>query len=521
MPLPWRSHKAVSDTAGAANGSIIIRAEGVNKDFGGVLVLKDIHLDVRRGEILGIIGENGAGKSTLMKIFSGIYPPSSGRIFVEGRETRIESAIDARRLGISLVPQEFNLIRDLPVYNNVFLGAELRTRLGLLDKEEMRRRTRALLADLSVSIDPEARIEAMSAAEKQMVEICKALAFEARVIIMDEPTTMLTKYEIEILFNLVVKLRANGMTVIYISHKLKEVKALCDRVVVLRDGVIVLDSPTASVSVMEMAQRMVGRELSSIFPAKRVPDAEIVFEARGVTVPGVIGDVSFTLHRGEILGLAGLVGAGRTEVAETVLGLRRKSTGQFLRGGAPVSLEAPSDAVAAGISYLSEDRQGAGIVTGFSVLKNITLVSLARYCRSVLGLVDNTAERTKVQGYVDSFRIKTESLDKRLENLSGGNQQKVSLAKSIDTEPDILIVDEPTRGVDVQAKHEIYRFINDLVGKGISCILISSELEEIIGMCNRVAVMRDGKIVGTLEGADINEEEIMFYATGAREEAAS
>ncbi|MGA2547159.1 MAG: sugar ABC transporter ATP-binding protein [Rectinemataceae bacterium] len=502
-------------------GDIILRAEGINKDFGGVFVLKDINLDVRRGEILGIIGENGAGKSTLMKIFSGIYQPTSGHILVEGRKVRIESAIDARELGISLVPQEFNLIRDLPVYNNVFLGAELRTPLGILNKEEMRSRTRSLLADLSVTIDPNAMIEAMSAAEKQMVEICKALAFEASVIIMDEPTTMLTKFEIEILFNLVAKLRAKGMTVIYISHKLKEVKALCDRVVVLRDGVIVHDSPTASVSVMEMAQRMVGRELGSIFPAKRAAKEETVFEARGVTVPGVIENISFSLHRGEILGLAGLVGAGRTEVAETVLGLRHKSAGKFFKGGAELSLDDPSDAVNAGISYLSEDRQGAGVVTGFSVLQNITLVSLARYCMSILGLVDKRAERAKAQGYVDSFHIKTESLDKRLENLSGGNQQKVSLAKSIDIEPEILIVDEPTRGVDVSAKFEIYRFINDLAGKGISCILISSELEEIIGMCNRVAVMRDGKIVGTLEGADINEEEIMFYATGAREEAAS
>ena len=499
----------------------ILSSVGINKDFGGVYVLKDINLDVRRGEILGIIGENGAGKSTLMKIFSGIYQPTSGKILVEGKGVRIESAIDARRLGISLVPQEFNLIRDLPVYNNVFLGAEMRTRLGLLDKEGMRRRTRDLLADLSVTIDPEAMIEAMSAAEKQMVEICKALAFKSNVIIMDEPTTMLTTYEIEILFHLVAKLRANGMTVIYISHKLKEVKALCDRVVVLRDGVIVHDSPTAEVTVMEMAQRMVGRELGSIFPAKRVPGEKAVFEARGVTVPGVIEDISFTLHRGEILGLAGLVGAGRTEVAETVLGLRRKSAGQFLKAGVALSLNEPSDAVKAGISYLSEDRQGAGVVTGFSVFKNITLVSLARYCRTVLGLVDKCAERAKAQGYVDSFHIKTESLDKRLENLSGGNQQKVSLAKSIDTEPEILIVDEPTRGVDVSAKFEIYRFIHDLAGKGISCILISSELEEIIGMCNRVAVMRDGKIVGTLEDADINEEEIMFYATGAREEVAS
>jgi ribose transport system ATP-binding protein len=500
---------------------VILRAARINKEFGGVRVLRDVELEVRRGEILGIIGENGAGKSTLMKIMSGIYQPTSGSVLVSGQRVRIASPIDARRLGISLVPQEFNLIADLPVYNNVFLGAELRRRFGLLDKEAMKSRTRELLGQLNVTIDPDARIDTLSAAEKQMVEICKALAFESRVLIMDEPTTMLTKHEIGILFALVRRLRGGGMTVIYISHKLKEVKALCERVVVLRDGVVVHDGPTAELSVMEMAQRMVGRELATIFPPKSPPGPRVVFEARGITVPGVIHDVSFALHQGEILGLAGLVGAGRTEVAETILGLRRRSAGDLFKGGRLLRIEEPADAVAAGISYLSEDRQGSGIVTGFTVTQNITLVSLADYCRSLLRLIDRDKERNRVQGYVDSFRIKTESLAKRLENLSGGNQQKVSLAKALDTEPEILIVDEPTRGVDVSAKHEIYAFINDLAGRGISFLFISSELEEIIGMCDRVVVMREGRIAGTLEGGAINEEEIMFYATGAREEAAS
>ena len=499
----------------------ILRVEKISKDFGSGPVLKDVDLEVRPGEILGIIGENGAGKSTLMKILAGIHQPTSGKVYVDGKAVRIADPIAARALKISLVPQEFNLIRDLPVYNNVFLGAELRKPSGILDKEAMKARTRELLAQLSVDLDPEARIEGLSAAEKQMVEICKALAFDSRVLIMDEPTTMLTKYEIEILFRLVTKLRSEGMTILYISHKLKEVKHLCDRVVVLRDGELVHDGPTSEITIVEMAQKMVGRELGSIFPAKGKPGDETVFEARGVTVPGVLEDISFQLRKGEILGLAGLVGAGRTELAETVLGLRHKSAGTFLKDGRELDLREPADAVAAGISYLSEDRQGAGIITTFTVTRNVTLVSLGEYCRSFFRLIDKKTERTKVQGYVDSFHIKTDTLERRLENLSGGNQQKVSLAKAIDTSPSVLIVDEPTRGVDVSAKHEIYVFINELARKGISCLLISSELEEIIGMCDRVLVMRDGRIAGTLEGDRITEEQIMYYATGVQEEAAS
>lgn len=499
----------------------ILRVEKISKDFGSGPVLKDVDLEVHAGEILGIIGENGAGKSTLMKILAGIHQPSSGKVYVDEKAVRIADPIAARALKISLVPQEFNLIRDLPVYNNVFLGAELRKRSGLLDKEAMKARTRELLVQLNVDLDPEARIEGLSAAQKQMVEICKALAFDSRILIMDEPTTMLTKYEIEILFRLARRLRSEGMTILYISHKLKEVKELCDRVVVLRDGELVHDSPVSEISIMEMAQKMVGRELGSIFPPKGVPGAEVVFEARGVTVPGVVEDISFQLRKGEILGLAGLVGAGRTELAETILGLRRKSSGTFLRDGKELDLREPADAVAAGISYLSEDRQGAGIITTFSVTRNVTLVSLGEYCRSFLRLIDKRTERSKVQGYVDSFHIKTDSLDRRLENLSGGNQQKVSLAKAIDTSPSVLIVDEPTRGVDVSAKHEIYVFINELARTGISCLLISSELEEIIGMCDRVLVMRDGRIAGSLEGDRITEEQIMYHATGVQEEAAS
>ena len=504
----------------ANDSNDIIRVSRVSKSFSGVPVLRDIDVGIRRGEILGIIGENGAGKSTLMKIIAGIYQPTSGDVSVDGRKVTIPDAIAARNLGISLVPQEFNLVRDLPVYNNIFLGAELLRRGGLLDKAAMKARTRELLSELKVDISPDAMIENLSAAEKQMVEISKALAFKANVLIMDEPTTMLTLHEIDILFRLVRKLRDQGMTIVYISHKLKEVKELCDRVLVLRDGAMVLDKPTADISTVEMAQAMVGRELGAMFPAKTPPDAEVVFEVRNLSVPGVVQDVSFTLRKGEILGLAGLVGAGRTEVAETILGLRRKTAGKIFRDGREVVIREPRDANEAGISYLSEDRQGSGIITSFSVANNTTLASLGRYSGRRAGRIDKKKEDESVRRYIDRFRIKTDSPDKRLENLSGGNQQKVSLAKAVDTDPKVLIVDEPTRGVDVSAKLEIYSFLNRIARDGIAILVISSELEEVIGLCNRVLVMRDGAMAGAVEGERMNEEEIMFLATGVREDEA-
>ncbi len=496
----------------------LIRIANLNKSFSGVPVLRNISLTVQQGEILGLIGENGAGKSTLMKILAGIYHPTSGEIYLNQKPVAIENPIQARQLGISLVPQEFNLIRDLPVYNNIFLGAEKLKAGFVLDKAAMQRRTRELLAELKVDIPPDTMIEKLSAAEKQMVEIAKARAFQANLLILDEPTTMLTLHEIGILFQLVRKLRAAGMTVLYISHKLKEVKELCDRVVVLRDGRLVLDRPTAELSSMEMAQAMVGRELGSLFPPKTVPEAEVVFAVENLTVPGVVGDISFSLRKKEILGLAGLVGAGRTEVAETILGLRKKSAGRIVRSGKEVHIREPKEANDAGISYLSEDRQGSGIITSFSVTNNTTLSSLRNYSSRFLGRINKKKEAESVRSYIDLFKIKTDNAHKRLENLSGGNQQKVSLAKAVDTRPEVLIVDEPTRGVDVSAKLEIYSFLNRLASEGIAVLVISSELEEAIGLCNRILVMREGRLAGAVEGARMNEEEIMYLATGAREE---
>ncbi len=498
------------------NGTLV-SIKGIHKSFSAVPVLHNIDLEIHRGEILGIIGENGAGKSTLMKILSGIHTPTSGSIFFEGRKVDIRRPIDAKRIGISLIPQEFNLVKDLSVYDNIFLGSELLQKSRLLHKSLMKARTSELLQALEITLPPEARIETLSAAQKQMVEICKALAFDSKLLIMDEPTSVLTQYEIEVLFSLMRKLRAQGMTIVYISHKLGEVKAVCDRVVVLRDGALIDDKPIGEITTLQMAERMVGRELNQIFPPKNIPDSKVVLEVKNLTVPGVISNINFQLRRGEILGFAGLVGAGRTEIAETLIGIRRASSGEIFFQGKKIEIRGPQEAVRHGLSYLSEDRQGSGIITGFTVTQNITLASLRRYSGHPLGFIAKKREREATAAYQRMFNIKIPSLNTRLENLSGGNQQKVSLSKSIDTLPAILIADEPTRGIDVLAKTEIYLLVHSLVEKGISCLFISSELEEIIGMCHRVVVMKDGMITGILEGESITETEIMFRATGIRE----
>ena len=496
--------------------NVILEANNICKSFSTVEVLHSLSFTIRYGEILGIIGENGAGKSTMMKILTGIYLKSSGDIIFEEQKIDLKKPIDAKKIGISIIPQEFNLIKDLTVCDNIFLGSELRKN-RLLDKELMKKKTKEMLKVLEVDISPDEKIENLSGAEKQMVEISKALAFKSKILIMDEPTSVLTINEIKILFRLMKKLQKEGLTIIYISHKLKEVKEICDRVMILRDGNFVIEKKVDEITLEQMAESMVGRELSQVFPSKNKPSDEIIFEIKGLTVPGVIENVSFALRKGEILGLGGLVGAGRTEVSEAIMGLRPVSGGEIMVKNKLISIKKPADAIKAEIGYLSEDRQGSGIITSFSVIHNITLVSLPSYSNNTVSWIDQKAELKASKKYQKIFNLKAPSLETHLEFLSGGNQQKVSMAKTLDTKPDVLILDEPTKGIDVSAKQEIYHFVNSLVKEGISCIFISSEMEELIGMCDRVVVMQDGRVTGILEDKDINEEEIMFYATGIRE----
>ena len=490
----------------------IMQIDNIVKEFSGVRVLHKVTIDIFPGEVLGVLGENGAGKSTLLKILSGIYQKTSGSIRFAGQDVSIDNPASAKALGISMIPQEFNLINTLNVFENIFLGNERSNGL-FLDKKAMRAKTLGLLAELKTELNPDALISTLSVAQKQMVEIAKALVSDVKVLIMDEPTTVLTNHEVEIFFALVERLKARGVTLVFISHKLKEVKYICDRLVILRDGYLVSIDEVDDIDEADMARKMVGRELNQIYPKKVFGSDETVLKVSNLNIKGLLKNINFELKKGEILGFAGLIGAGRTETAEAVMGLRKKDSGEVQVNGKAVAIGSVADAVACNMAYLSEDRQGKGLVMNFDIIKNISLISLAKY---VKGLIRARAEKKQAQHYVKLFDIKAASINSELMNLSGGNQQKVYLAKWMDTEPEILILDEPTRGIDVNTKKEIYHFINQLTHKGMSVIVISSELEELIGLASRVLVMREGEIVGELEGDDINDREIMYYAAGLK-----
>ncbi len=490
----------------------VLSIKNINKAFSGVKVLNDINLEIQSGEVFGILGENGAGKSTLLKIICGIYTPTSGSILLKDKRVTINTPTEAKKLGISMIPQEFNLIPTLSVFENIFLGSELKSGL-LLNKKEMRLKTRSLLDELKNDLSPDALIQNISVAEKQMVEIAKALVHESDILIMDEPTTVLTNLEVEILFSLIKRLKARNVTILFISHKLNEVKRVCDRILVLRDGDQICINDVKDVDEHDMAKKMVGRELSQVFPSKTTPGDEVVFQVDNLSDGSLLKDINFKLKKGEILGFSGLIGAGRTEIAECIMGLRSKSSGEVYVNGKKTRIRSAADAIKYKIGYLSEDRKGKGLILNFGIPENISLISLSKYTNL---FINKKKERQRSESFIEQFNIKAASLSADLEYLSGGNQQKVYLSKWMDTDPFILILDEPTRGIDVNAKKETYYFINALVNQGVSCILISSELEEIIGLCSRVLVMREGKITGEMEGEHINEEEIMFCAAGVR-----
>ncbi len=489
----------------------MLEAHHIAKAFGPVRVLDDVSLTLEQGEVHAILGENGAGKSTLMKILSGYLQPTSGTLVLDGREQSFRRSRDAEAQGVVLIHQEINLADDLSAEENIFLGIERRSGPFVKGKE-MREAAAAVLRELETPISPRRRVGSLSVSQKQMVEIAKAITRDVRVLLMDEPTDVLTGKETEVLFKLIRRLKSQGVSVVYISHKLEEVTEISARVSILRDGKLITTQPTSELTQDEMANLMVGRELSDMYPDKRTPGTEVVFSAQNVTVPGWAEDISFELRRGEVLGFAGLVGAGRTELLEGILGLRKR-TGTLSRNGEPLTVHTLQDAVAAGIAYVSEDRKGKGLMTEMALRPNLTLLALKKYADP---FVQTKREREALVGAVEEFSIRVPNLRALARSLSGGNQQKLVLAKTMEVTPDILILDEPTRGIDVGTKRQIYFFIQGLLEQGKAVILISSELPEIVGLAHRVVVMRSGKWMGTLAGDSVSEQEIVRYATGLK-----
>lgn len=506
-----------SNTKKVENADGFLRLVGISKSFPGVKALNNVHLNVRKGEVHGLVGENGAGKSTLMKILSGAYVKDEGEIYWQGEKVEINKPKDSEELGIAIIYQEFNLVPQLSISENIWLGREplANKTLQLIDWTEMHKRTKRLLDELNLDFDPKRPVAGLGVASQQMVEIAKALSLNAKLLIMDEPTSALSKNEIDQLFSVIQALKDKGVSIIYISHHLEEVFEICDRGTVLRDGNYVATIDPKQTSKDELIQLMVGRTLDQQYPKVKAKRGEEVMRIEHLNREGVLKDISFSAYAGEVLGISGLVGSGRTELVKAIFGADPIDSGKVFIYGKEVQITSPQSAIAAGMGLLPEDRKYEGLVLKLSVKQNVSMASLGKLLKR--GMLQLNIEKSKVLDFIDKLRILTPSIEKEVQNLSGGNQQKVVLAKWLASQSRILIFDEPTRGIDVGAKVEVYNLMNELVKNGVAVIMVSSEMPEILGMSDRIMVIHQGELACVLNCEEATQEKILSAAMGVND----
>ncbi|MDO4976600.1 MAG: sugar ABC transporter ATP-binding protein [Eubacteriales bacterium] len=489
-----------------------IEMTGIDKSFGSNQVLKQAGFFLRDGEVHALMGENGAGKSTLMKILTGVYTRDAGIVKVDGQEVHYRNPQEAEAAGIVFIYQELNVMFDLTVEENLFMGKEITKGFGICDRKAMRAKAKEVMDRMGVNIPVDAKMSDLSVGQQQMIEICKALMVDAKVIIMDEPTAALTQTETAALFDVIQSLRKRGVSMVYISHRMEEIFELCDRITILRDGSYIDTCEIKDITMDDVVKMMIGREIGERYPARDVTIGDTVIEVKDLTKNGVFHDASFSVGAGEVLGVSGLMGAGRTEIMQAIFGAVPADSGEIIIEGKPVKIRKPLDAMKAGIGFITEDRKVEGLMLEKTIRENIDLANLGKISGS--GVISKAKEKALVKKGIDEFKIRCFGPEHECGNLSGGNQQKVVLAKWIYTDPKILILDEPTRGVDIGAKKEIYNVINELAAQGVAVIMVSSELPEILGMSDRVMVVREGEVRGILNIEDADQEKIMTLATG-------
>lgn len=497
----------------------IVELKQISKSFPGVKALDSVDFTLKAGEVLGLLGENGAGKSTLMKILAGVYTKDEGRIKIFGQEVEHLTPLTAQKLGIAIINQELNLCDHLTVAQNIFLGREI-LRRGVLHEKKMNAAARKLLEEFQIEIDPETMVGDLPVSKKQLVEIAKALSVEAKILIMDEPTSALTAKEIDNLFTIIKRLKEQGCGIVYISHRLEELQYIVDRVLILRDGKYIIDKPFKETTLSEIISYMVGREIKEKFPRVEEQVGETIFEVRNLNAGRMVRNISFSLRKGEIVGIAGLMGAGRTETTRAIFGADPKDSGQILIDGKEVEIREPRDAIKAGLVLVPEDRARDGLCTKLSVRENVALPNLD-FLSSKLGLVNRKKEAEITARAVKNFAIKLANPEVEAGSLSGGNQQKVIVSKWLARNSKVVIFDEPTRGIDVASKVEIYQIMNDLKKKGIGVLFVSSELPEILGISDRILVMADGRITKELDVKEATQDLILEYATKFEKKLAS